>query len=63
MGGIRLCEIKQKEKDKHCVFSLYMEFIKNKTNEQTRQNRNRLTDTKKLVITGGQRCRGRGKMG
>ena len=37
---------------------------KNKTNEQTKQNKNRLIDTEnKLVVTTGERARGRHKIG
>ena len=53
LEGIMLSE-KSQEKEKYCVISLYVESKKNKTktNEQTEQNRNRVTENK-WVITGG----------
>ena len=50
LKGIMLSEISQKKKGKYCVF-LYMWNLKNKTNEQPQQNRNRVIDTENKTKT------------
>ena len=45
LEGIMLSEISQTEKDKYYIISTYMQKLKSKTNEQTKHNINRLTDT------------------